>query len=49
MRSSSHKTRESNAMTRRNILVMHFKLDDKGKPQKVAPFPNALTGTLVHM
>ena len=50
MRSSPHETRESNAMrTRRNIPVIHFILDDKGKPQKVASFPNALTGISVHM
>ena len=50
MRSSPHETRESNAMrTRRNIPVMHFRLDDKGKVQKVPSFPNALTGTSVTM
>ena len=50
MRSSPHETRESNAMrTRRNIPVMHFRLDNKGKAQKVPSFPNALKGTSVTM
>ena len=41
-----HETREANTMrTRRNIPVLHYALDSRGKPMQVKPYPNALQGT----
>ena len=41
-----HETREANTMhTHRNIPVVHYALDAKGRPVEIKTYPNAVTGT----